>query len=505
MSAPPPPTAPPPLAGATGTDPGAPTPRRLTRQRHGRLVGGVATGLARYLGVDPVVVRLAFVLLAFLPFPGFGLLLYVGMLLLVPEDDGRTDAPTLAVERAPAFWIGVALVGIAALALLGVVAGGSFGALVPLLLIGLGVALWVDADRRPAPTPPTSTPPAWTPPPAATPADPAAPALGATSPGATVPSTTTPGASAPGGPAAPSTATTGAGGAPDDQPPVWGGGGGTDGPPPAAPAPAGPAWTPPPVPSRPRSPLGRVTLGLALLAGGAAWLLDLLEVVTVPLASALAIVLLVLGLGLLVGSVVGRARWLTFVVAALLPVTLVVVVIGELGIDLRGGVDSREVVVTAAEQLDDPLTIGAGELRIDLTRLSDAEGVLVDASVGAGELRLMIPEGIGLTGRVRVEVGELDLLGDRAGGLSIERLVDIPAAPGRPTVELDLRVGAGEISIRSLDLALEEGRTDPFAPGPAEDAPRAGDADDPLVGDADDPLVGDAGESRLDDATEVQP
>ncbi|MEX0836191.1 MAG: PspC domain-containing protein, partial [Nitriliruptor sp.] len=147
-SSPPPPLAPPPQGPADAE--AAPGPRRLTRQLEGRLLGGVATGLAACLGIDVVVVRIALVVLAFIPFPGFGVLVYVAMLLLVPGSDGEAVVvPNRFVDRSAGFWVGIGLVGFAMITLLGVTSTGRFGGnLVPLLLIGLGIALWVDADRR---------------------------------------------------------------------------------------------------------------------------------------------------------------------------------------------------------------------------------------------------------------------------------------------------------------------------------------------------------------------
>lgn len=435
MSPPPPPTAPPPPADPAATDQagserGA-AARRLTRHRHGRLIGGVARGLARYLGVDPVVVRIGFVVLAFVPFPGFGLLVYLAMLLLVPEEDADgAVAPTGMTERTPAFWVGIGLVGLAMFALLGVISEGRPGFLVPLLLIGLGVALWVDADRRPSSgrsTPVAPTASAWHPPMASERGVDAAA------------DTTTPVGEAPSREAEPT-----------EPIPTWSGGGGAGGaPPPAPPAATGPAWTPPPVRPRERSPLGRMTLGLALLAGGTAWLLDLLDVVEVPIASMLAIVLLVLGLGLLVGSFFGRARWLAAVAGLVLPFALVATVLDDLGIDVSGGVGERRVVVTTVSQLDQPVTMGAGELRIDLTGLpGDAlDDVVLDASLGAGEMRVIVPEGVGLDGRMRLEAGEARLEDQKVGGFDVELGVDVAPAPGQPTLTLDLRAGVGEISV----------------------------------------------------------
>ena len=60
----------------------------LRRSRTDRILGGVCGGLARYLGVDTVLVRLFFVLFAILA--GSGLLVYVLLWILMPVEDGET-------------------------------------------------------------------------------------------------------------------------------------------------------------------------------------------------------------------------------------------------------------------------------------------------------------------------------------------------------------------------------------------------------------------------------
>jgi phage shock protein C len=58
--------------------------KRLFRSRQERMLGSVCGGLAEYLGLDPTVVRLVFLLLFFLG--GQGLLVYLIMWLIVPEE-----------------------------------------------------------------------------------------------------------------------------------------------------------------------------------------------------------------------------------------------------------------------------------------------------------------------------------------------------------------------------------------------------------------------------------
>jgi phage shock protein PspC (stress-responsive transcriptional regulator) len=72
---------------------------RLYRSRTDRSVAGVAGGLAAWLGVDPTLVRVAWVLLAILS-SGVFLVIYVVMAIVVPEaPDGW--APRAAGSGAP--------------------------------------------------------------------------------------------------------------------------------------------------------------------------------------------------------------------------------------------------------------------------------------------------------------------------------------------------------------------------------------------------------------------
>ncbi|HET6213430.1 MAG TPA: PspC domain-containing protein [Micromonosporaceae bacterium] len=61
------------------------TDKRLVRPRGDRMLGGVCSGVARYFGVDPTVVRLAFVVVALVTW-GVALLAYPIMWIIMPEE-----------------------------------------------------------------------------------------------------------------------------------------------------------------------------------------------------------------------------------------------------------------------------------------------------------------------------------------------------------------------------------------------------------------------------------
>lgn len=59
------------------------TEKKLVRYTDDSMIAGVAAGLARYFDVDPVIVRLIFLLLFF--GGGHGLIIYIVLWLLMPE------------------------------------------------------------------------------------------------------------------------------------------------------------------------------------------------------------------------------------------------------------------------------------------------------------------------------------------------------------------------------------------------------------------------------------
>jgi phage shock protein PspC (stress-responsive transcriptional regulator) len=58
---------------------------RLYRSRIHRVFGGVAGGLAEYLNLDPIVVRILFIIITVIN--GFGIFLYIILWIIIPESD----------------------------------------------------------------------------------------------------------------------------------------------------------------------------------------------------------------------------------------------------------------------------------------------------------------------------------------------------------------------------------------------------------------------------------
>lgn len=116
---------------------------RLRRSAEDRYVAGVAGGLGRHFGIDPAIVRVVFVVLAF--FGGASIPAYVACWLLVPEDGHERAALPTGVELRRILLLSAGA--IAVLLFLGDAWGGFAWHAWPLLVVGLAVVL-VATRRR---------------------------------------------------------------------------------------------------------------------------------------------------------------------------------------------------------------------------------------------------------------------------------------------------------------------------------------------------------------------
>ncbi len=133
--------------------------RRASRSTDDRMIGGVAGGLAEHLGLDPLHVRIAFVVASFVG--GFGLVFYAGLWMILPADRHLDQAsPGLEAATRQGKRPGrasrltdagpVVAAGALALGVLFLVHGWLGGSFLfwPLLLGVLGLAvLWWQADE----------------------------------------------------------------------------------------------------------------------------------------------------------------------------------------------------------------------------------------------------------------------------------------------------------------------------------------------------------------------
>ncbi|MFG3435761.1 PspC domain-containing protein [Nonomuraea sp. NPDC047897] len=127
----------------TLAEPGGDAPyRRLMRPMEGRLLGGVAQGLAAQLKLDPVVIRLMFVLLSVVD--GVGVVAYAVLWMISPREPYEGRPPVRDWSQLAAF----SAIGVALLAF-GWLTGASKGGIgvLPFAVGGIGaLILWQQAD-----------------------------------------------------------------------------------------------------------------------------------------------------------------------------------------------------------------------------------------------------------------------------------------------------------------------------------------------------------------------
>ncbi|MEO8106359.1 MAG: PspC domain-containing protein [Actinomycetes bacterium] len=404
--------APPPPGFSPPTAPLAPPPRPALRRTtgDGRVLGGVAAGIARTLGIDPILVRVAFVLLAI--FGGSGVVLYLAGWLFIPSENRADSAGERffrdhnALAITAAVVVGIFVVGpMLAWGLWG--DGPGFGGIVLLfLVIAAVVALTRRGDRSQDPVHPglpVPPPPA----PAATTAVLPPSAGGPTTPTIVLPA-----------------------------PPP---------PPPQAPA-----------PPRQRSVLGLLTVGVALLTVGTLIGLDVADAVDVGAVTVIAAALAIVAAGLLVGTFIGRSRGL---IALGVVLVLVLVPLAALPSNIRwntgAGAGERVYRVAELADLQPEYELGAGSLTLDLRRLEVTGPTSVDASVGAGELIVLVPRDLPVTADADVAIGTV-AVPDRAStdGVDLQQAWEQPGTQGEypagASLDLTLSAGLGEITIDTL-------------------------------------------------------
>jgi hypothetical protein len=210
---------------------------------------------------------------------------------------------------------------------------------------------------------------------------------------------------------------------------------------------------PPPVPPhaepKQRSILGQLTIAAALIAVGGLALLDAAGVLFPGFVHYVALALGVVGAGLLVGTIFGRARWLIFIGLLLVPVLLVASVVPSWTFNGEAG-DAfyRPLSIEEIDQVGRQYELAAGSLHIDLTSLDVEAGALripLEVKIGAGEIRIDVPAGVPALVDASVGIGAIDLFGDDRAGLGVSSIAD----SGSPPVFLiTAEAGVGKIVVR---------------------------------------------------------
>ena len=456
-------------------------PRRpLLRNRRDGKVAGVAAGLGDYFAIDPVLIRLGFLLLTLVG--GLGVLAYLLAWLVIPAGDSNraADAPTddrgLSGTASRARWLlAVVLLGIGAVILadwfhLFWIDGPPF---VAVLLVAAGAALLLwhrdGGPGQPPAAPPDSAGPAGDAGGTPAPDDPAEPPADAASVEADDAGTgPEPGRADDAASAAEPDEAAPAGPRENDEQresPELPAGGEDDtrrlGPAPAVaalpparfeaePASAPRFAVPPPPPRRRRTlPLGLLLLATLVLSAVLAALLDVTGALDVSLQWFLVYAVGLGALAVVVSPWLGRARGPVALTAALAAALAVAVIVD---VPLRGGIGERTVQPRSAAELEPEYRLGVGKLVVDLRSLApDGLERRVEAGVGIGELLVLLPANAAAAVEGRTSVGTVYVFeeSDRGIDAMASGLSPLSERAARlPVLLLDLEVGVGHLETR---------------------------------------------------------
>ncbi|MGQ0833029.1 MAG: hypothetical protein ACT4OV_15280, partial [Microthrixaceae bacterium] len=190
-----------------------------------------------------------------------------------------------------------------------------------------------------------------------------------------------------------------------------------------------------------------VVMGALLLWAGIAFLAD------VSVQSGLAIALCILGFGFVLGAFVGGSRALivpAVVIAAALAATSVV------DIPLSGPVGERTWAPLTSAEVADTYELSVGDGRLDLTglRLGAGEALDLSATVGVGQLVVVVPDGVGIEISAHASAGQVVLFGRAESGLDVTTTGQRSNVGDTGTIRMRLEVGLGELEVMTTDRPL---------------------------------------------------
>ncbi|KAB1946829.1 PspC domain-containing protein [Micromonospora sp. ALFpr18c] len=221
----------------------------------------------------------------------------------------------------------------------------------------------------------------------------------------------------------------------------------------ASPAPAAyPPPKPPKPPKRPkeRSPLGSVTFSLIFLALGLVALLDLLDVFNIGASAYFAAALATIGLGLLVGTWFGRARWL-IALGLVTAAALGTATVAESYDRIRGVDGAVTWAPTDYRDLADRYENSFGDAVLDLRGIDFANrDTQVTVAINFGKATVVVPPNVDVTTVADVNAGDATVFGNRSGGLdgSLRESTDLGAdGPGGGKLRLYIHVNAGNLEV----------------------------------------------------------
>lgn len=417
---------------------GGPNPRGpLRRDRRSKAVAGVCGGLGRHLGTDPVIFRILFVVFSFVG--GLGLLAYAAAWLFVPQEGAeQSEAHRMLTGNNP--WMAALMaigLGLGVIAAVSALSNGLSG-LWPMWLIAgavFAVLLWrgdVKLGRYVTFGLPQRPPTWWQQPVAkgAEGAETAPPSEQTQSPDEELEEGAEPRDAVPPQYSAYSAATPSFAVGPD--------------------AGLAAAENTQPVRSRQRG-YGGLVLASLLAVAGTLGVLNAAKVISLTWLSGGALVLLLLGAGMVIGGLFGKTT-------GLVPVGLVLaiplILLSTLGVPLRGTIGDADWAPAAAADVHPLYQIGVGNGSLDLTNAAPGPGrtLHIRTQIGVGDLHVILPPDVDVKVQAHDGIGTLNA-GDTldTSRWNVNESFDMPTHSAHPqgTIVLVVDVGVGDVNLEA--------------------------------------------------------
>jgi len=200
---------------------------------------------------------------------------------------------------------------------------------------------------------------------------------------------------------------------------------------------------------RRRRGYGGLVLASLLAATGVLGVLNAAGVISMNWLSGGAVVLMLLGGGMVVGGMFGKTT-------SLVPVGLVLAVplilLAAVGVPLQGTVGNESWMPDSAAATATSYQLAVGDAELDLSNAAPGAGnsLKVNAQVGIGDLQIDVPSDVNVDVVVHDGVGDVEVLGElRSSRWHVNENFLLPAqGKADGTIVLDLKVGIGDVEVR---------------------------------------------------------
>jgi len=187
--------------------------------------------------------------------------------------------------------------------------------------------------------------------------------------------------------------------------------------------------------------------GVVLVSIGILWLLERTGAIDINVTAVLGLGTMVVGISLMLLARDGPHVGLIVFGTLLALVTLVTAAAPFEG--FQGGVGDRDVALSSVDDIRTDYNLAMGTLTIDLRDIEDlGASTRLTASVGMGELMVLVPADVEIDIEAEVGAGEIEILGRVIDGVGIDDTYTSPGfAESDQRLSLDLQVFTGRLEV----------------------------------------------------------